>query len=149
MQYNVLAVALFACAASASFVDQNVYASEIAPAMLQHLAGYRAGGGPGLSSAQSSFLDDAESVVKNLNVEKLEGLKDACNAAFGSEECTNILHPGGQVKSGLGKRDDCQCSTKDSWCDNNTRCSGGAGGCSKVGGCGTLYRYECDGECVN
>ncbi|WP_348537257.1 bacteriocin fulvocin C-related protein [Nocardia brasiliensis] len=47
----------------------------------------------------------------------------------------------------LAKLPDCECSAASSHCGDR-RCVGLVNGCNKKGGCGTLWRYECNGRCA-
>ncbi|WP_280432953.1 bacteriocin fulvocin C-related protein, partial [Nocardia brasiliensis] len=46
----------------------------------------------------------------------------------------------------LAKLPDCECSAASSLC-GDARCVGLVNGCNKKGGCGALWRYECNGRC--
>lgn len=84
----------------------------------------------------------------------LDALRDSARAAFGPHAARAVFatlgpseprSPAGAVPAGPDNT--CSCSSADSWCDNNTYCQSGY--CASTGsGCGLLYRYACDGLCI-
>lgn len=86
--------------------------------------------------------------------EPLADLERSVGAAFGPRQTTLIL-------SGLGGREVaettvitssitavfCQCSSESDWCTGGAVCIKDGGACSHQQGCGTFWRYICNGLC--
>ncbi|WP_147268023.1 bacteriocin fulvocin C-related protein [Spongiactinospora rosea] len=129
---------------------------------VSHLREYRAAH-PALTAAKNTVLEDAINVAAQEPVfaagadpaldARLAGLRRAAIEAFGREEARALLAtlgPAGPV-SPPGSAT-CGCSTQDDWCATGSSCRGCAN-CSycactcTASGCGTLWRYRCNGNC--
>jgi len=139
------------------FVAKDYYLNNIAATELQRLSNYANKHDGTLTAAQADFLSKAKTAVSTFDTSSFDSLRSEAEALFAPEDAKFILTGKTAMSkarrgegSALGKRNTCQCSTADSWCDNNTACSAGAGGCGRTSsGCGLFNGYACDGLCVN
>lgn len=136
-----------------SFVPKEFYLQNYAPIQLQRLADYTDTRKDTLSVAQLDFFSKAANAISTFDLEALESIRGEANALFTAEDAAFILTgntAADRVRNTLlGVQQSCTCSSADSWCNNNTACKAGYNGCSKTGGCGTLWTRKCDGLCVN
>lgn len=106
-----------------------------------------------LNPAQSAVIDTATDLAKqgqDFDPKAMDDLKNDAISAFGFKDAKSLLATMGNKS--LQTRDDakedieCGCSTQSDWCDSGYHCAGG--GCTQTSsGCGTLYKYACDGLC--
>lgn len=135
MKFPVIATVIAAASAVAvdTFVERSAYKRDIAPNHLQRIASYRKESAGSLTGDQSAVLDWAENIIMSHNTADVAGLRDACNEAFGAEECGVILYnkPGSPVARGLKERGvPCSCSDRDPNCPDAHHCRYGEAGCS-------------------
>ncbi|WP_338766583.1 bacteriocin fulvocin C-related protein [Nocardia vulneris] len=83
---------------------------------------------------------------------RLDAAAARVEAEFGRAQARRIVGVlGPDTEAGertlLAKLPDCECSAASSHC-GDARCVGLVNGCNKKGGCGTLWRYECNGRCA-
>ncbi|MFI0420593.1 bacteriocin fulvocin C-related protein [Spongiactinospora sp. 9N601] len=127
-----------------------------------HLREYRAAH-PAPTAAQSAVLEDAMSAAAQESVfaagedpaldARLAALRQAATEAFGRDEARALLATLGPADPvGPPEAATCGCSTLDDWCATGSTCRGCAN-CSScyctctASGCGTLWRYCCNGNC--
>ena len=136
-----------------SFVPKEFYLQNYAPIQLQRLADYTDAHKDTLSAVQLDFFSKAANAISTFDIATLDTIRSEANALFTAEDAAFILTgttAADKVRNTLlGVQQSCTCSSADSWCGNNTACKSGYNGCSKTGGCGTLWTRKCDGLCVN
>lgn len=124
------AVTIAVSGAFAELQDPAVYARDIAPKQLAHLAKYREDHAGTLTDAHTEVISRAENAVRNFAVEEADAITEACNAAFGEDECKHILYGRDRRASnrmrGLSRRQaiECHCTDEDpsSDCDDGYKC---------------------------
>lgn len=122
---NLLTLAAFTQAQESTPQHQDaksLYLAEYAPGQLARLTSFRAAQGD-LTPAQSSVLDQLESIVKDFAVDEAAGAKALCESAFGSQQCAALLSPGDDGQGGrrsVGKRGVCECATLSPFCGSCT-----------------------------
>ncbi|MEV0495316.1 bacteriocin fulvocin C-related protein [Streptomyces atratus] len=129
---------------------------EQADVWLEHLKRYRAGH-PDLSAAQNQVVDEAAALLgrglasrTSLN-EELRRLEESAKIEFGQDEAAALLATLGPAPGPVAAARpqalaaDCVCSTVSQYCSWLYDCH--TSSCTRVGGCGTLYQYTCNGIC--
>ena len=150
------AATVVASTAASSFLPKEYYLSDIAPIQLQRLSEYTDQHNDTLTTAQVAFFSKAATAVATFDTPMMDSLRYEAEALFTADDARFILTGKGVTrKARRGENNlqaaqgSCTCSSADSWCDNNTACKAGQGGCGKVGGCGSFWSRQCDGLCVN
>lgn len=111
--YIVAAVAATCSSATASFIAKDVYLAKIAPGLLDRISKYRASKAS-LTAAQLAVLELAERVVRDYDMASIKTLDDACNSAFGKDQCFRIF---ADESIDLRAPNYCKCNTESDWCD--------------------------------
>ncbi|HWN66158.1 MAG TPA: bacteriocin fulvocin C-related protein [Haliangium sp.] len=122
----------------------------------QHLRRY-VDSRPELSAQQLEFIRGAMDIASvklflepvDLHHQALEELRKAAVDAFGEEESRLLLATLGadEVQDVAQPLATCECSVYSDWCPWWHECY--FGGCgSTLSGCGTYYKYRCDGTCL-
>ena len=124
----------------------------------QHLSEYARGLAPSRAEALSkiqravtpSFIARAKSLPEEERAAYMDGVMgspDDLAETFGKEATrmfTSLDQPGAESTE-RRPIDDCGCSTASDWCGFGTSCGGSV--CVSNPGCGTLWQYQCVGDC--
>jgi hypothetical protein len=135
----------------------------------EHLAGYRAGLGGGLSPDQVKVLGSAmrlahdhamftpRSPGRAQREKALSDLREAAITAFGNKEAKALLATLGPAHVNVTPAGcpGCECSTQDDYCWPAHCCPSSCGTSAQTclcsppdsGGCGTFWSYDCNGMC--
>ncbi|MCA2176447.1 bacteriocin fulvocin C-related protein [Nonomuraea glycinis] len=125
----------------------------------EHFAQYRLAH-PNLSAKQQKILGHLEALAKDTSVfgksstrteKDDETLKQEAIEAFGRDEAGALLATLGPVEPTSQAQAllvDCECSVQSNWCGVIWPCSALPSCTASWSGCGTLYRYPCDGMCT-
>lgn len=166
MHIALLGSLLFALAtanADDSLLDTEYYVENVAPGQLARLSDYRHQAS-NLTTDQALVLDEAERIVKVMDVPAIPQLEYDCIVAFGHDECMVVLKgqpvvPGatsmGSVSRGSGfglsprQEYPCLCRLDDDNCDhfNGYWCKFIDRQCYYAQRCGSLGTKICDGQC--
>lgn len=136
---------------------QEMTAPQRSAAWTAHLDGFAAQMG-GSTGPQRSAFSKALAFAKDPanfrspNLPAVDALAAEMTDAFGKEQAASMI-------AVLGPRENqatsdataanraCTCAVDSDYCTNSTNCYGGLQNCTRTGGCGTFYTYECDGLC--
>ncbi len=136
---------------------QGMTAEQQSAAWTAHLKGF-AVQVEGLGSTQRSAFTKARAFAKNPtnfrapDRRAIDALSTEMTKAFGKEQAASMIavlgpreNPGASGAAPAARA--CTCAVDSDYCTNSTNCYGGLQGCTRTGGCGTFYTYECDGLC--
>jgi hypothetical protein len=132
----------------------------------QHFQAYLAAN-PGLTAEQIAFIHEASAAASPAffadhagaasgedPAARAHALEAEATMLFAEDELHSLLASLGPEDPALeavaARRVRCHCSTDSDWCNrrgDGLRCRGGAAGCERHGGCGTLFRFTCNGLC--
>ncbi|OAQ77971.1 hypothetical protein VFPFJ_10338 [Purpureocillium lilacinum] len=141
---------VLAVGASAELHERDVYVRHIAPGQLKRLDHYRAENARSLTAEQVDVLERVKRIVSDHATHDVVAAREACNAAFGHQECRNVLSGRSESanKGLLGRRaPDCECADQDPYCDDPHICKYKLSNCNFQKGCGLGGLYVCNGLC--
>ncbi len=117
---------VLAVGASAELHERDVYVRHIAPGQLKRLDHYRAENARSLTAEQVDVLERVKRIVSDHATHDVVAAREACKAAFGHQECRNVLSGRSESaanKGLLGRRaPDCECADQDPYCDDPHIC---------------------------
>lgn len=95
---------------------------------------------------EKSLLNDLVSDIhpRAYSIDFVSALKKRMeNSAASLKTATVVTQPVTNDSGG-----NCSCSTKSDYCDAHMQCTLPSGGCTQQSGCGTLWSYTCNGNCL-
>ncbi|KAF3480442.1 uncharacterized protein GIQ15_05789 [Arthroderma uncinatum] len=150
---QVFASALAISGVTAELHEREIYARDIAPGQLRHLAKYQAKNARSLSPDQHAALERMKRLVKDYAVDDIHEARAACESAFGDAECKRVLHAGRDVNHArrgplVGRAPTCECADQSPYCPGSQHCKYKLANCNFTSkGCGALGLYVCNGLC--